>query len=462
MTPEVAAILECRKPTIAAVNGVAVGIGMDLAVLCDMRIASERARFGQLFVKMGLMADVTGYWCLPRSSGPRRPRGCSSPATSSTPQEALAHRSGVAGRPHRRADGRGPRTGGSHRGEPADRRASTSRKGCARAAGTDRHGLPDVRRSSANGLAHALHDGRSQGSGRRVHGEATGDVHGPVGREPRETDARPRSRAAAHDRRARRATTPDRVAMLDVEGRDGHLRRARPTTHRRWAAAFRRLGVEAGETVVTMLPNSFESYYAWLGVAWLRAIEVPTNNMYRGDMLRYLVDRLRGAASSVICERYLDRLADVARRARAARDGRRARRRPATCPSCGIRMIGATEFFGGVEPAVDEPGPEYFDICRDDLHVGHDRAVEGRARAVGRAVRVRPHAARGLHRPGRRRTTRCTRRSTCPGSRRCTSRPATHGPRRDPRAVQPHRVLERHPRASTSRPPASSARWPRC
>ena len=69
MTPEVATILDCRKPTIAAVNGVALGIGMDLAVLCDLRIASERARFGQLFVKMGLMADVTGYWCLPRLVG---------------------------------------------------------------------------------------------------------------------------------------------------------------------------------------------------------------------------------------------------------------------------------------------------------------------------------------------------------------------------------------------------------
>ncbi|HEX9259253.1 MAG TPA: enoyl-CoA hydratase-related protein [Acidimicrobiales bacterium] len=69
MTPEVEVILDCPKPTIAAVNGVALGIGMDLALLCDIRIASERAKFGQLFVKMGLMADVTGYWVLPRLVG---------------------------------------------------------------------------------------------------------------------------------------------------------------------------------------------------------------------------------------------------------------------------------------------------------------------------------------------------------------------------------------------------------
>jgi enoyl-CoA hydratase/carnithine racemase len=70
LTPEVAALLDCRKPTIAAVNGVALGIGMDLAVLCDIRLAAGEARFGQLFVKMGLMADVTGYWLLPRLVGP--------------------------------------------------------------------------------------------------------------------------------------------------------------------------------------------------------------------------------------------------------------------------------------------------------------------------------------------------------------------------------------------------------
>ena len=69
MTRESQMFLECRKPTIAAVNGAAVGIGMDFALLCDMRIASEHAKFSQLFVKLGLMADVTGYWRLPQLVG---------------------------------------------------------------------------------------------------------------------------------------------------------------------------------------------------------------------------------------------------------------------------------------------------------------------------------------------------------------------------------------------------------
>jgi enoyl-CoA hydratase/carnithine racemase len=69
MTPEAAMFLECRKPTIAAVNGAAVGIGMDFALLCDLRLASEHAKFSQLYVKLGLMADVTGYWRLPQLVG---------------------------------------------------------------------------------------------------------------------------------------------------------------------------------------------------------------------------------------------------------------------------------------------------------------------------------------------------------------------------------------------------------
>jgi enoyl-CoA hydratase/carnithine racemase len=69
MTPLVEILLALDTPTVAAVNGVALGIGMDLALLCDLRIASEHARFGQLFVRMGLTCDVTGLWLLPQIVG---------------------------------------------------------------------------------------------------------------------------------------------------------------------------------------------------------------------------------------------------------------------------------------------------------------------------------------------------------------------------------------------------------
>ena len=71
-TPAAAAVLECDRPVIAAVNGPAVGWGMDLALLCDIRIASEKARFSELFIKRGLIADIGGLWRLPQIVGPSR------------------------------------------------------------------------------------------------------------------------------------------------------------------------------------------------------------------------------------------------------------------------------------------------------------------------------------------------------------------------------------------------------
>ena len=60
LTPAAGALLKTVVPVVAAVNGAAVGWGMELAVMADIRIASERARFGELFVKRGLCCDAAG------------------------------------------------------------------------------------------------------------------------------------------------------------------------------------------------------------------------------------------------------------------------------------------------------------------------------------------------------------------------------------------------------------------
>ena len=60
LTPAAGSLLRTDVPIIAAVNGAAVGWGMELALMADIRIASERARFGELFVKRGLCCDVAG------------------------------------------------------------------------------------------------------------------------------------------------------------------------------------------------------------------------------------------------------------------------------------------------------------------------------------------------------------------------------------------------------------------
>jgi enoyl-CoA hydratase len=60
LTPAAGALLETDVPVVAAVNGAAVGWGMELALMADLRVASERARFGELFVLRGLCCDVAG------------------------------------------------------------------------------------------------------------------------------------------------------------------------------------------------------------------------------------------------------------------------------------------------------------------------------------------------------------------------------------------------------------------
>jgi enoyl-CoA hydratase/carnithine racemase len=56
-------------PVIAAVNGAAIGAGNDLACMCDLRIASETARFAESFVKLGIIPGDGGAWLLPRVVG---------------------------------------------------------------------------------------------------------------------------------------------------------------------------------------------------------------------------------------------------------------------------------------------------------------------------------------------------------------------------------------------------------
>ena len=61
------AVATCRVPTIAKVTGVAAGAGCNLALACDLVVASTEARFAELFVKRGLVVDFGGSWALTRS-----------------------------------------------------------------------------------------------------------------------------------------------------------------------------------------------------------------------------------------------------------------------------------------------------------------------------------------------------------------------------------------------------------
>jgi 2-(1,2-epoxy-1,2-dihydrophenyl)acetyl-CoA isomerase len=63
------AVRACPKPVLALVDGAAVGFGCDLALACDLRIGTDRTRFGEVFVRRGLMPDGGGTFTLPRLVG---------------------------------------------------------------------------------------------------------------------------------------------------------------------------------------------------------------------------------------------------------------------------------------------------------------------------------------------------------------------------------------------------------
>ncbi|WP_053366662.1 enoyl-CoA hydratase-related protein [Bacillus sp. FJAT-27245] len=67
--PMVLEIEKCEKPIVAAVNGVAAGAGMSLALACDFRILSEKASFIQAFIHVGLLPDAGNLYYLPRLVG---------------------------------------------------------------------------------------------------------------------------------------------------------------------------------------------------------------------------------------------------------------------------------------------------------------------------------------------------------------------------------------------------------
>ncbi|MEU5835350.1 enoyl-CoA hydratase-related protein [Streptomyces diacarni] len=68
----ITAVLDCEKPVLAAVNGVAAGLGCHLALACDLVLAAEEATFVEAFVRRGLVPDGGGAYLLPRLIGPQR------------------------------------------------------------------------------------------------------------------------------------------------------------------------------------------------------------------------------------------------------------------------------------------------------------------------------------------------------------------------------------------------------
>jgi enoyl-CoA hydratase/carnithine racemase len=86
----VGALHRLTKPTIAAVNGPAIGLGCDLALCCDFIIAAERASFAMSFILRGLVPDGGGLYFLPRRVGLARAKELIFTGRRVEPPEALA------------------------------------------------------------------------------------------------------------------------------------------------------------------------------------------------------------------------------------------------------------------------------------------------------------------------------------------------------------------------------------
>ena len=165
-------------PTIAAVNGPAMGAGCDLAFMCDMRIASTTALFGEVFVSLGLIAGDAGSWFLPRrvpwevaaemsfTGRPIRGRGGVSPGP--------VHEGGRAGD----ADGRSPGAGRRHRLETTQ----DDPPGQTPAARRDEDGPAELPRDGCGQPGDVPSQRGPSGGGQRPAGETPGRVFGAVRR----------------------------------------------------------------------------------------------------------------------------------------------------------------------------------------------------------------------------------------------------------------------------------------
>ena len=83
------AVYECKKPVIAAINGAAVGIGATMTLPMDVRLASDKARIGFVFGRIGVVPEACSTWFLPRIVGLQQALDWIYAADILTPQQAL-------------------------------------------------------------------------------------------------------------------------------------------------------------------------------------------------------------------------------------------------------------------------------------------------------------------------------------------------------------------------------------
>ena len=108
----------------------------------------------------------------------------------------------------------------------------------------------------------------------------------------------------------RAAESPERIFIQEVGGRTVTYG-AFHTEALKWAALFAELDVREGATVLTMLSPSVDAYAIWMGLSWVRAIEVPCNTDYQERMLAYLCSN-SGARIAIVAKQWAPRFKQIA------------------------------------------------------------------------------------------------------------------------------------------------------
>ncbi|TQC48820.1 ATP-dependent acyl-CoA ligase [Rhodococcus sp. WS4] len=97
---------------------------------------------------------------------------------------------------------------------------------------------------------------------------------------------------------------PDRPFLQEVDGPSQTYGETLAESLR-WALGLRALGVAPGDRVVVLMPPKLETVNVWVGLGWLRAIDIPLNTEYKGEMLRYVLDNSRSMVA-ICAERHLE------------------------------------------------------------------------------------------------------------------------------------------------------------
>jgi crotonobetaine/carnitine-CoA ligase len=103
---------------------------------------------------------------------------------------------------------------------------------------------------------------------------------------------------------------PERIYLQEVGGGSQTYAQTHAAAQH-WAIALRGLGIRAADNVLVFMPPCMETVNVWVGLGWLRAIDVPVNTEYRGSILSFVMERSK-AEILIVHRQYLDAFFDVA------------------------------------------------------------------------------------------------------------------------------------------------------